>query len=152
MAPSSATATTARRALGVYSDEDIDQPLVHALRTRGFDVLTAAEAGTLGQSDEEQLAFAAAAGRVIVSYNRDDFRLLHEQFRRATCRHAGIVLLPQASPLPRRVLRASMLLDWLVQSGSSADRVVMWNDLQQALHRGFRLPGYGNHDVLVVLG
>lgn len=43
------------------------------LRERGFDALTTAEVGMLGKSDPEQLEFAAAQGRAILTYNvRDD--------------------------------------------------------------------------------
>jgi hypothetical protein len=52
------------------------------------------------------------------------------------------VLLPQDSPLPRRVIRASMLLDWLMTFDKGAPRIANWNDLQLRLHQGYRLPGY----------
>jgi hypothetical protein len=135
----------------VYTDEDIDHPLVEALRLRGFDILTAQEADRLGQPDDEQLAFAASAGRAILSYNRTDFRVLHEQFERSGETHSGIVLLPQASPLVRRVLRACMLLEWLA-SHPTAMRLVNWNDFQIMLHRGYRPPGYDDRDIRLVLG
>jgi hypothetical protein len=44
---------------------------VAALRRRGIDVLTAHEAGTCGNSDEEQLRFATANGRVMATFDTD---------------------------------------------------------------------------------
>jgi hypothetical protein len=76
-------------------------------------VLTARDAGTLGQDDETQLAFAAAAGRTLLTFDRRDFRRTHAAFLRRGGRHPGIILLPQAASVVRSALRAAMLLDWL---------------------------------------
>ena len=40
---------------------------------RGFDVLSARDAGQLHLDDDEQLAFAVAQGRALVTHNRHDF-------------------------------------------------------------------------------
>ena len=122
------------------------------VRARGCDVRTAQEAGTLGQHDDEQLAYAASIGRASLSYNRGGFRRWHRQFAQTGQRHLGIVLLPQASPLARRVIRACMLLDWLAVLGQDVTRLLNWNDLQRRLQAGYRLPGYSEHKVLVALG
>lgn len=45
----------------LYRDEDsMRHALVAALRKHGLDVSTALEAGTSGETDEQQLAFATA--------------------------------------------------------------------------------------------
>ena len=60
--------------LRLYFDEDsMSQSLAMALRSRGIDVLTAHEAGTLEASDEEQLRFATSEGRAVYSFNVRDF-------------------------------------------------------------------------------
>ena len=59
---------------------------------RGFDVLTTEDAGKNESSDEEQLAFATAQGRAILTFNIRDFALLHEQWREENKAHAGIVV------------------------------------------------------------
>jgi len=62
-------------------------------------------------------------------------------------------MIPQASPLHRRQLRAAMLLDWLATlPPSSASRLSQCNDLQRRLADGLRMPGYGEFEVLEVLG
>jgi predicted nuclease of predicted toxin-antitoxin system len=55
----------------------------------GVDVLSAYDAASIGQTDESQLAFAASAGRVLVSFDMD-FLILHQ----SGCQHAGILWTP----------------------------------------------------------
>lgn len=69
-----------------YLDEHLFAYAADALRKRGIDTLTTAEAGNLENSDEEQLAFAAQEGRVIVTRDRD-FLVMNSQ----GVPHAGIV-------------------------------------------------------------
>jgi hypothetical protein len=80
----------------LYCDEDSEQHgLVQALRNRGVDVVTALEAGMLGEPDDEQLAFATAHARAIYSFNVGDFCELHSQWLAAGALHSGIVLAEQ---------------------------------------------------------
>ena len=48
----------------LYCDEDsLRHALVISLRKRGVDIITAVESGMTGETDEQQLAYAAAQGR-----------------------------------------------------------------------------------------
>lgn len=77
-----------------YADEHVSRAVVNGLRQRGVDVLTVSEAGLLGKSDEDQLAFARREGRVL--YTQDaDFLRLHS----SGTDHAGIVYAPQSTPI-----------------------------------------------------
>ncbi len=68
-----------------HLDEHVDSAVAAGLRQRGIDVTTTVEAGLMGATDEDQLAFAAANGRVCVT--RDpDFLVLHNR----GITHAGI--------------------------------------------------------------
>jgi hypothetical protein len=134
----------------VYVDENVSHRLVDALRERGFDVLTAAQAGTLGQTDEQQLAYAALQRRAIVTYDRRDFRTIHGRFV-ASADHAGIALLPQSGPVARTVIRAAMLLDWIA-SAPTPSPIANWNDLQRRIHEGLRPAGYSSEEILMALG
>jgi hypothetical protein len=148
-------ANPSRGSKPVYTDENASRRFTDALRARGFDVLTAREAGTLGQDDASQLAFAASAGRVLVTFDRRDFRRTHAAFISSGRQHAGIVLLPQSENLARTVARASMLLDWLAVSApdnAGESPLVNWNDLQSLLHRRERIQGYSEQDVRLALG
>jgi hypothetical protein len=79
-----------------YLDEDsVAESLVRALRARGMDVRTALDDRMIGRSDEEQLHWAAANGRVLVSFNVGDFYRLHTAGLSKGEQHAGIVLVQQ---------------------------------------------------------
>ncbi|MGL5062570.1 MAG: DUF5615 family PIN-like protein [Microcoleus sp.] len=66
--------------ISLYLDEDIlERSLVKALRNAGIDVVvTTAEANNLSCTDEEQLIWATARGRVIYTLNVGDFCRLHK--------------------------------------------------------------------------
>lgn len=71
-----------------------------ALRSAGFDVLTAAEAGNLELSDSAQLVWAAGQGRVIVTANLGHFAALHTEWASTGRVHSGIVLLTSQRAKP----------------------------------------------------
>jgi predicted nuclease of predicted toxin-antitoxin system len=70
----------------LYTDEHVPRAVVRGLRERGVDTVTVSEAGMLGASDEEHLAFARREGRVLFTQD-DDFLRLHA----SGVEHAGIV-------------------------------------------------------------
>src|SRR5919108_3868684 len=74
----------------LYADEDFSYPVVQRLRQLGHDLLTAHEAGQAGQSITAAavLAFATAAARAVVTFNRRHFIRLHA----AVSSHAGIIV------------------------------------------------------------
>ena len=59
-----------------FLDQHQSNALAAGLRAPGIDVLTAHEAGRCGLPDADQLAFATAEGRVIVTFDTD-FLTLH---------------------------------------------------------------------------
>lgn len=71
-----------------HLDQHIDPGIAEGLRRRNIGVSTTAEAGLMHSSDEEQLAFAQAEGRVIVTRDAD-FLILNAQ----GVPHAGIAFL-----------------------------------------------------------
>lgn len=73
-----------------YTDEHIPSAGVAGLRRRGIDVLTTAEAGMLGATDEAQLALATEQQRVLFTQD-DDFLALHA----TGIEHTGIVYVHQ---------------------------------------------------------
>ena len=79
----------------LYFDRHIMARLAIDLRSRGYDVLTTEEAGKDTAPDDEQLAFAAAEGRAILTFNIRDFAPLHERWLAAGQRHAGILVSQQ---------------------------------------------------------
>lgn len=88
-----------------YLDENVDHDIARGLRTRSIEVLTTAEAGTRGFSDEEHLAFALQEKLVIITSD-EDFLILHSQ----NIEHAGIVYFKQQSRTLKHVLRGLFLI------------------------------------------
>jgi hypothetical protein len=82
----------------LYLDEDISPKVSIILRERGMDAISAHETEMLEASDEEQLSFAAAGGRIMVTRNRDDFITLTVQFFEALKPHNGLVIVPHTIP------------------------------------------------------
>jgi flagellar motility protein MotE (MotC chaperone) len=77
----------------LYLDEDSSSiVLARMLRQAGYDVLSALEAGNLEWSDEEQLEFAIAKGRVLYTANQADFARIHHVFADEGRRHFGIII------------------------------------------------------------
>ena len=88
-----------------HLDENVDHAVAHGLRLRGIDVTTSTDARLIGATDEEQLAFAATEGRVLVTHDSDHLRLHHEG-----ASHCGIVYAhPRRCSIGRLVLA---LADW----------------------------------------
>jgi Domain of unknown function (DUF5615) len=135
----------------IYADEDVDRPLIEALQARGFDVLTVQNTRSFGEDDLAQLERAAAAGRVLLTFNRRHFRRHHATWLEDGRAHPGIVTILQGGTAERRALRVAMLLDWLGPDRLPS-RFVTWADLQTPLHAGEQIEGYTDADVRMALG
>jgi len=64
----------------LYLDENIPVVFCTTLAAHGVDCLTTQQAGHLGLSDVQQLAFAMTEGRALVTFNRKDFLPLVQQW------------------------------------------------------------------------
>lgn len=76
----------------LYLDEDVSTLAATMLRAEGFDAVSAHEVGTSGWTDERQLGYAAAEGRVLFSYNARHFDQIAKAAADANQRHAGILV------------------------------------------------------------
>lgn len=70
----------------------MDHDVVRGLRRNDIDLVTVAEVGRRGLSDEEQLIFAVSQGRVLFSCNRGDFARIHARWMRTGRSHRGVIL------------------------------------------------------------
>ena len=93
----------------LYFDRHIMSRLAVDLRGGGYDVLRTEEAGQDTATDEEQLAFATAANRTILTFNIRDFAPLHEAWQAAGRSHAGIILSGQLGSRDYGLLLQRML-------------------------------------------
>jgi predicted nuclease of predicted toxin-antitoxin system len=70
----------------LLADENFEDEVVAALTVLGHDMVTARAAGRSATADADVLAHATAAGRIVLTHDRD-FHTLHK----AGVAHAGIV-------------------------------------------------------------
>jgi predicted nuclease of predicted toxin-antitoxin system len=92
--------------IDLYLDEDVDVRVAGLVRARGFGATTTQEAGQLGNTDSQQLAFAAAHRRTLLTHNRVDFEALARQYSEEKGSHSGIMIAVRRKPqeLARRIL------------------------------------------------
>ena len=91
----------------LYLDEDVNIMVADLLRSRGFVAETTRDGGQLGNNDREQLEYAIAHQKTILTHNRRDFELLAIEYAEAERSHSGIILAVRHSPyeIVRRLLR-----------------------------------------------
>lgn len=111
--------------LSLLIDEDSqDRILVAKLKEAGHDVVTAKDAGLLGQPDSAVLAHAVASKRAVMTRNCDDFCSEAAALKRAGRHHHGILLRYEKND-PEK----DMSYDDIVRAVGNIDRVVSAGDL-----------------------
>ncbi len=105
--------------LRFYMDQNFLVPVSRALVRRGVDVLTTQEADRCGTPDPEQLAFATAEERVMVTFD-PDFHALHQ----SGVEHGGIAWCPERKYSVGELIQALLLLHGVL------DREAMRNHLE----------------------
>ncbi|MHB1038034.1 MAG: DUF5615 family PIN-like protein [Pirellulales bacterium] len=113
-------------AVRFFTDEDVYGAIAIALRKAGFDAVSTPEVGRLGQSDEIQLEWAAAQGRVLITFNVAHFASLHASWMRKGRNHAGLAVSSQrpVGDLLHRLLSLAKTLD----SDAMSDRLEYLSD------------------------
>jgi len=106
------------RAIRFHLDEVCDPRIAAGLRQRGVEITTTAEAGLLGASDEEQLAYAWNQGRAIVTHDADFLRL-----NVAVAEHAGIIYCPLQSRPLGELVRLLLLIWEILEPSEMRSRV-----------------------------
>ena len=91
----------------VYLDADVHPVVARILGGRGFDVLSANEAGHPQATDREQLDFAVARGSALVTFNVADFVREARSYAHDGRDHCGIIVSDQleVGELVRRLTR-----------------------------------------------
>lgn len=89
-------------------DEDLSPVAAETARGLGLDAVSVHELGRRGYTDREQLAFAAAEGRIFLTRNRDDFIVLTVEAFHTGEPHAGVLIVPRSLPNhhPERIAHA----------------------------------------------
>ncbi len=110
-----------------YLDEDMSQAAAEALRSQSIEALSCHEAGNDGLTDNEQLAFAAAQGYMIVSYNRNDFLALGARWFSESKAFPGITILLEKR-FPRRDIGRQVkgLVHFALNSPATVENAVVF--------------------------
>lgn len=106
------------RTIRFHLDENCDPAVAEGLRRRGIDVTTTPEAGLIGATDEEQVAYALPAGRVIFTQDADYLRL-HTSGEP----HAGIAYCHQQTRSIGEIVAALVLIWDVYEPDEIAGRV-----------------------------
>ncbi len=109
-----------------FTDEDVYGTVAPALRRAGVDAVSTPEAGPLAQSDESQLEWAVAEGRVLITFNVGHFANLHARWMKEGRHHAGLIVSWQrpVGDVIRRVLNLAGVLD----AEAMCDRIEFLSD------------------------
>jgi hypothetical protein len=99
-------------------DQHFPGPASLGLRRHGVDVLTAQEAGRCGLPDPDQMVFATAADRVMVTFDTD-FLALH----RAGVQHAGIAWCQEQKYAIGQLIQALLLLHGVLDRDAMRNHV-----------------------------
>lgn len=76
----------------LYIDEDLTDRLAVALRSRGYDVISAHEVNMRGKTDKEQLEYAIKNNRVVLTRNIKHFVALQREYYKQGLIHKGIIV------------------------------------------------------------
>ena len=93
------------RTIPFHLDENCSHAIAAGLRRRGIDVTTTPEVGLLQATDQDQLRFCLAQGRVIFSYDDDLLRLAASGIE-----HAGVVYCQQRKRSIGDIVRGLVLI------------------------------------------
>jgi hypothetical protein len=105
-------------------DEDAGaRRVVKALRDRGFDVVVGRELGNFGSDDEVHVEKATSLGRVLYTFNMQDFVRIHYAILAAGGSHAGIIVNPHQKMAIGTQLRRLIELAATFDSAGMRDRL-----------------------------
>jgi hypothetical protein len=104
--------------IGFYLDQHIPAPASKGLRRHGVEVLTAQEAGRCGLPDREQLEFATAQQRVMVTFD-PDYLALHQ----SGIQHSGIAWCPAQKYNIGQLIQALLLIHGVLDRNSMCNHV-----------------------------
>ncbi len=82
----------------LYFDEDVNVLIADLLQSRGFDAITARDAGQLHATDAEQLTYAVSQSRTLVTHNRTDFEELVQRYFNSGQTHYGVIFAVRRPP------------------------------------------------------
>lgn len=106
------------RTIRFHLDENTTGAVAESLRRVGIDVTTTPESGLLGATDEAQLAYAYAGGRMLFTHDKDLLRL-----HAAGVPHAGIVYCRKSARTIGEVVQGLILIWEIYDPPEVANRI-----------------------------
>jgi predicted nuclease of predicted toxin-antitoxin system len=106
------------RTIPFHLDEHCDPAIAAGLRRHGIDVTTTPEAGLIGATDPQQVAYALPAGRVIFTSDRDFLRL-----HASGVPHAGLAYCHQQTRGIGEIITGLVLIWEVFEPEDMANRV-----------------------------
>lgn len=94
----------------LYIDEDLSDRIAIALRSKGFDAISAHEVNMRGKTDKEQLEYARKHNRIILTRNIKHFVNLQREYYKKGLPHNGI-LVTDYLPLRELIKRLTKFLN-----------------------------------------
>ena len=96
--------------IALYIDEDLSDRIAVAIRSRGFNAVSAHEITMQGKSDREQLEYAVKHKCVILTRNVKHFVSLQREYFQGGLHHSGI-LVTDYLPLKEIIRRLAKFLN-----------------------------------------
>jgi len=93
----------------IYTDENVNGAIVNGLRRRGVEVQSAHEAGNLGITDEEQLAYAIAQQACLFTHD-DDLLTIADHWQKIGKEYFGIIFVHQEKLSIGEIIRQIKLI------------------------------------------
>ncbi len=115
----------------LYLDECVPLSLSRFLTQHGHDVTTALQLGLRQRNDPFHLQYAATQGRILITTNQSDFRLLHRFW--VTMQAWKVLISPHAGSLSTAIHQvdeqtfAQAITDHLSQQGTVMNTFWMWD-------------------------
>ncbi len=104
--------------ISFYMDQHVPAAVSQGLRRHGVNVATAQEAGRCGLTDQEQLAFATAEERVLVTFDTD-YLALHQ----GGAKHAGVAWCQEQKHSIGELIQTLLLIHGVLDRDSMRDHV-----------------------------
>ncbi len=99
----------------LYTNESVPVAIAEGLRRRGVDIVSARDAGNLGLTDEQQLAYAYALNLVLFTHDDDFLKIAHERSA-AGEPHSGIIYVhPQKLGIGQSIRRLKVIAQLLTE-------------------------------------
>lgn len=93
----------------IYADENINGAIVNGLRRRGVEIQSTHDAGNLGITDEEQLAYAVAQKACLFTHD-DDLLTIADHWQKIGKEHFRILFIHQERLTIGEIIRRIKLI------------------------------------------